>query len=77
MEVIVFSVERIRLQEDEKYEHNHLLLCTAVRWLSRGEVRTEVQVFLIDSKSDLAEDFTDEIMVKEVSVRSQYIRKFK
>ena len=54
--------------------HSHLLMYTAVRWLSRGkvlnrifELRHEVHLFLLDSSPDLANYFEDEMWLKRVA----------
>jgi hypothetical protein len=55
-------------------EHDKPLLHTEVRWLSRGnvlsrlfELRSEVQIFLSDTTSDLSNRFTDEMWLSRLA----------
>jgi hypothetical protein len=55
-------------------EHDKLLLHTDVRWLSEGnvlcsllELRSDVQIFLFDTISDLSDRFTDEMWLSRLA----------
>jgi hypothetical protein len=60
-------------------EHDKLLLHTEVRWLSWRnvlsrlfELRSEVQIFLSDTTSDLSNRFTDEMWLSRLAYLSHF-----
>jgi len=66
----------------ENAEHSTLLLCTAVRWLSRGStlkrvviLRNEVKDFLHNRKNENATFFSDALFIARLALLTDVFEK--